>query len=284
MRRLDPPDFDARATYRICVSTARPLLRARLEKFEDAVAEAGDEYREAAEKQALHGLSALAGRPGGYLDRKALAKVYTARMARENAPGRPVYDAIKRGAEDRCPLCGQGRVETLDHHLPKGKYPLLGVVPVNLVPACRDCNIGKSQAAPAAAGDQTLHPYFDDFSHHPWLSSRVRRPRGHERMSMVFFVSAHPDWDATVVARLRTHLRVYNLNERYRLQVSTHLAATGNMLRARPVRDVARFLARRAAEWTDDANPNTLESALYRGLAADDWYVNGGWRTKAPFG
>ncbi|WP_053161421.1 HNH endonuclease [Streptomyces caatingaensis] len=70
-------------------------------------------------------------------------------------------------ANELCPLCGISKVTTIDHQLLKGRYPLLAVVPVNLVPACRDCNTGKGEEAPATAEDQPLHPYYDDLFHVP---------------------------------------------------------------------------------------------------------------------
>ena len=108
-----------------------------------------------------------------------MIKVYTNRMAKEGAPGRPVYNALKLAAR-RCPLCGHRDVSTLDHYLPKTAFPLLCVTPSNLVPACSDCNKVKSDALPATAADQTLHPYFDDADQDAWLKAEVvqaRRPR-----------------------------------------------------------------------------------------------------------
>ena len=41
---------------------------------------------------------------------------------------------------EKCPFCGIGTVSTLDHYLPKSKYPALAITPKNMIPACRDCN------------------------------------------------------------------------------------------------------------------------------------------------
>lgn len=74
-----------------------------------------------------------------------------------------MYDALKGGRDEGlCPLCAHRDVEAPDHQLPKSKYPLLSVVPVNLVPACHRCNAIKSDADPKTASEQALHPYFDD--------------------------------------------------------------------------------------------------------------------------
>lgn len=64
-----------------------------------------------------------------------------------------------------CPACGEaGRPNTLDHYLPKGKYPHFCVTPHNLFPMCDACQKEKLDKT----GDITdprffVHPYFDVF-------------------------------------------------------------------------------------------------------------------------
>lgn len=82
---------------------------------------------------------------------------------KEGHPARGVYDALKGGTDEGlCPLCAHRDVEALDHQLPNSKYPLLSVVPVNLVPACHRCDALKSDVDSKTASEQALHPYFDD--------------------------------------------------------------------------------------------------------------------------
>ncbi|MCY0940206.1 HNH endonuclease [Streptomyces antarcticus] len=286
MQHIDPPPFDARDVYTTCIGNARPRTRERLEAFTEAVADAAAIYEAAAHSQALHTLTGLAAQPFALPDREALEGVYTDRMVKNHAPGRRIYEALRgttdeagRRRDNRCPLCGEGLVTTLDHHLPKNKYPLLSVVPVNLIPACRDCNTGKLATTPVNAGDQTLHPYFDDFSHYPWLRARVRRPRGNEQLSVRFFVSPHPDWDDTLTERLCTHLKVFDLDHRYSLLVSSHIASTNHDLTIMPTNTIAAWLAHKAEGWRYQDNPNTMGYALFKALSSDEWYVNGGWRS-----
>ncbi|MCZ4103410.1 HNH endonuclease [Streptomyces sp. H39-C1] len=289
MQHLDPPAFDARDVYTTCIANARFRTRKRLEAFTDDVADAAEVYEGAARGQALHTLTGLAAQPHALANRKVLEGVYTDRMVRERSPGRRIYEALRgttddegRRRENRCPLCGEGLVTTLDHHLPKSHYPLLSVVPVNLVPACGDCNKIKLDTIPSSAGDQTLHPYFDDFSHYAWLRARIRRPRGSEKLSVKFFVAPHPEWDATLTARLGSHLKVFDLDFRYSLLVSSHIAATNHELMIMPSKYIAPMLARRAEGWRCRGNPNTMGCALFKALAADEWYVNGGWGDPSP--
>ncbi|CAM5719997.1 hypothetical protein SALBM311S_12175 [Streptomyces alboniger] len=72
-------------------------------------------------------------------------------------------------------LCGHRDVSTLDHQLPKMKYPLLAVVPINLVPACGICNWLKGEHVPETASEQThFYPYYDDVADQQWLFARLK--------------------------------------------------------------------------------------------------------------
>lgn len=64
-----------------------------------------------------------------------------------------------------CPACGEaGAPNTLDHYLPKGKYPHFCVTPYNLFPMCDACQTNKKEKTGDAANPRFfLHPYFDVF-------------------------------------------------------------------------------------------------------------------------
>src|SRR5262245_19880217 len=78
-----------------------------------------------------------------------MVAVYDNRLVKKTAPGRRIYDKIFTSApNDKCPLCGHRNVKTLDHYLPKALFPALTVTPINLIPACSDCNKAKLSTAP----------------------------------------------------------------------------------------------------------------------------------------
>lgn len=64
-----------------------------------------------------------------------------------------------------CPACGEaGAPNTLDHYLPKGKYPHFCVTPYNLFPMCDACQTAKKEKTGDVANPRFfLHPYFDVF-------------------------------------------------------------------------------------------------------------------------
>ena len=72
----------------------------------------------------------------------------------------------------RCPICdcsfAYSQV-TLDHILPKSKFPFLSITPINLVPTCYNCNMRKNDRVLS----KVLNPYFHSFSPFDYLTIRI---------------------------------------------------------------------------------------------------------------
>jgi len=160
---LEQPTHSARLTFNTCISRVRNAgLAARLAAATDSVVAASSEFDRAARHGTLHQI-ATHEIVAPDITVEEMERVYTQRMAKTGAPGRDIYDEIfSASAQGRCPLCTQRSVTTLDHHLPKARFPALAVAPLNLVPACADCNKAKLTEVPTRAEEVALHPYYDD--------------------------------------------------------------------------------------------------------------------------
>lgn len=97
------------------------------------------------------------------LSKSDLVKFYDQYFVPEKKPARKVYDVLLNSAKEKCPFCGGiGTPRNLDHFLPKSRFPQFSVLPRNLVPSCRDCNMdGKAQDFARRAEDQVIQPYLD---------------------------------------------------------------------------------------------------------------------------
>ncbi|QIY93056.2 HNH endonuclease [Streptomyces sp. S1D4-11] len=147
--------------------------RSLLQGAGDSVEAAGERFRQAAREGALHDLDASRFTVPGISASDAVRWAYENGMV-STRDGRAVYDKIMAApADETCPLCGHGSVRTLDHFLPKRMFPALCVDPLNLVPACADCNHAKGDGLPSTAGTTPLHPYLDRIDHDPWLDAKV---------------------------------------------------------------------------------------------------------------
>jgi len=279
MRKLEMPIEDPGQVFLICISRVSDAeLKARLTCVEADIVNASMEFVNAVSTSALHTLPRQEG-INGIVSNEEMSDVYTKRMAKKGQPGRPIYEKLLAApAFGQCPLCGQRIVSTLDHHLPKAHYSALVVAPVNLVPSCADCNKAKLAATPNVQEEQTLHPYFDDIEGVSWLYADVIEATP---PALRFFVHAPECWDELMLERVSYHFRVFKLAELYTKHAAVELVNIRyalNRLYEEAGRDGIKTHLLEQAGSREAAHINSWQTAMYKALAASDWYCNGGFR------
>lgn len=278
MRKLSKPNDDPGEVFQTCISrVSKRGLKARLTSVEPNVIAAASAFEAAVSATMLHTMEPQDGVPG-VVTKKELSDVYTLRMAKQDAPGRAIYDKLLAApAYGRCPLCGQGKISTLDHHLPKDQFPLLAVVPVNLVPACGDCNKVKTNAIPNTEGEQTLHPYFDDVEEDTWLYAEVVEG---SPAALRFFVTAPACWDEIKSERVRYHFKVFKLAALYASYAAEELQNIRDYLTGlfgQGEAEVVKTHLLGVARSYEALHRNSWQTAMYKALAVSDWYCAGGF-------
>lgn len=165
-----------------------------------------------------------------------LNKLYDQYLVPEAKPGRKIYSDIFNAAQEECPFCGGiGLPKTLDHFLPQGKHPAFSVLPYNLVPSCRDCNMGeKGQFVPKSAAEVFLHPYADKdiFFSEQWIFASYKADATGEPGVFSYFVKTPDDWHPIDSARAEHHFRLFKLDHLYGLKAAQSLAAVMGQAKA----------------------------------------------------
>jgi hypothetical protein len=208
-----------------------------------------------------------------------LKYVYTVQMV-AHPDGRVHYDKLLLSAPyNLCPLCGHRDVDTLDHYLPKAKYPRLSIVPINLIPSCTVCNKGKLMDYPTTAEDETLHPYYDDIETVQWLKMHVLQTNP---VSVAFYVEKHVGWSKLLSDRVEGHFKSFGLKRLYGIQAGRELAGmkrqlTGIYGKRSNHSGVKKFLLE-TAKSKSEVYLNLWQAVLYRELAADPWFCGGGFQ------
>ncbi len=268
--------------FPVCVNTVGNAgFRARLTACQALINAAEDEFDNKITRGQIHtiGIETLV---NGNVTNKELKKLYTDQMVAK-PQGRVYYDKLISSApKGICPFCSHGEATTLDHYLPKTKFPRLSVVPINLVPSCKDCNTGKLADCPSGPNDETLHPYYDDIENVKWLIADVNRTTP---LSLTYRVSPHSTWDALLSARVASHLDCFNLNILYASQAGRRLSGMKYNLERifsspEGTAGVKRYLVAEAVS-NEQVNLNSWESVMYRALSEDDWFCSGGFRSIA---
>lgn len=279
MRNLPLPTDTQASVFALCLgATTDPSLRARLTAITANLATAGTTYQANAAAASLHLVSRV---PSvGAVTKPELTRLYETHLSATNGAARAVYDRIRNAApNNRCPLCGVGNVAHCDHHLPKSRYPDLAILPINLVPACHFCNYKKREKYPTTAGQQTFHPYFDQ---HLLVDAWVRAtPHPGPPPVLVFDTAPQPTWPAIDRDRVRRHFDACGLAITFTTNANDELP----IVRDRLILQASRGGTAAAQQFLDDerdlhsVRPNSWQHATYRALAADAWFVNGGYLT-----
>ena len=285
MRAMIAPSEDPQEVYQICVNSITDInLRTRLDALTRAIGVAAIDFHKKAVAKQLYTLPPNEGGNDdivlGTATKKELTSVYSAHMVGRAKPARAIYDSLlSRAPLGRCPFCGMGHASTLDHYLPKSKYPQLSVVPLNLVPSCKDCNTGKSATVSSTAGDQSLHPYYDHqrFVNEQWLCADVIHTAP---VSIRFYVQAPDNWDEISKARVQSHFRDFKLASRYSIEASNQVACLRDTLSCYRELLGAEGIKQHLtieAQANYRQHRNSWQKAMFQALAASDWYCDRGF-------
>ena len=277
MWRVEKPEMDVGETFTTCISRVRDsVTKRRLTAILPDIEAAAADYVDKAENGGLHLIpqqKVIGAVPGN-----EMIKIYDGRMAKKGQPGRPIYDQIKLLPEnDRCPFCDHRNISTVDHILPKTRYPIFAVTPVNLVGCCADCNKVKRDVIPTSAFDIVLHPYFDEVTDQQWLVANVveRTP-----VALTFHVAEVDEWDDVLNARVVHQFELLRLANLYssqaarettdiRQNLQRHFDSSGS--------DTVRVELKYQWESRQGNRINSWQTATYEALAESDWFCGGGF-------
>lgn len=279
MKPIPPPGVSTIAAFTTCISTvADAAEKAEYTSILPEVDLAAQAFQQAVQNLSLHQLPVAQPVAAAVSDSR-LKAIYTNRMVRKRGAGRPIYDNLLASAPGGiCPLCSVGHASTLDHYAPKSVHPMLSVVPVNLVPACSDCNHGKLAVLPRSATEHTLHPYFDNVDSVTWLTATVQHS---VPAAFQFGVAAPVGWSAVLRARVQHHFLSFDLGPKFAVSSANELTGIRYGLEALFRRGgavaVQAHLSEQAASRAAAAR-NTWQTAMYVAMASDGWFVGGGFR------
>lgn len=230
MKKLRQPNLEPLALFDSCIDEmGDPTEANHYKKFRPEMSAANIDLENADKSKEWYKLPrAKRGKPNqlivGDLTKGELKNLYETKLIKSKEKARRAYDEIKVAANGHCPYCGGlGQVYTLDHYLPKSYYPSYSVTPLNLVPACRDCNTGTGAAFFDNAGEQPIHPYIDDdlFFDEKWIFAEVQRT---DPIHVKFLVRCPDHWPEVDVARASQHFSFFNLARRYSVVAAEELS------------------------------------------------------------
>lgn len=275
MRHIEKPAFDVTAVLTACRESITDVgLNQRLGMIGGDLSLAEHQYDERGRGVALHTIPGSEG-VSGNVRTDEMGRVYKNTFAKSRRT-RHIYDSIKKSTvNDICPLCGQRTISTLDHYLPWTTHPSLAITPINLVPACADCNKAKGAYCAGEAGDQLLHPYFDNLDQIQWIFAEVV-----EVSPSALLFSARPptDWHEVWRRRVTIHFEKYGLGKLYGAHAAEELANIRHSLEALGSGDRVRAFLESQRQSRAAAHVNSWNTAAYQAWGSSPWFCEGGYR------
>ncbi|NOU75729.1 hypothetical protein GC098_30920 [Paenibacillus sp. LMG 31458] len=158
----------------------------------------------------------------------------------------------------------------------KSKYPSLAVTPINLVPACADCNFIKTALSPSKCEEETLHPYFDNVSIDQWLFATVEQTNP---VALKYEVRPPTHWPPVLGERVKYHFETFGLASLFASDAAVELSEWHHELQRlsedKTGAEVQRFLHRGYVS-ASHMHLNSWRTAMYQALAVDECFCTVG--------
>ncbi|MEC7307764.1 hypothetical protein [Vibrio crassostreae] len=205
-----------------------------------------------------------------------LVKLYKDTFSKKGTTSRSIYNKIKLSSKEKCAICLVGEAETLDHYLPKARYPAFSVDPQNLIPACTKCNKGKGASLLEAKEDHVLHPYFSPskFYEELWLKAEIEEETP---VKVRFFVDPPVSWSADEVTLLENHFEEFDLAEKFALfvihAVVTEIDTVDISLNRRAL-SVETIQGDFELKANNRPSINSPIAAMYRAMSQSRWFCS----------
>jgi hypothetical protein len=169
------------------------------------------------------------------LTKNELFTIYDQYFVPKIKPARKIYDALLNAANEKCPFCGGiGTPRNLDHFLPKAHFPQFSILPRNLVPSCRDCNMdGKGYNFATNVEDQIIQPYIDKdiFFLEQWIFARYNGGNNEEPGEFKYYVLPPEEWSEVDKLRVHKHFKDFDLAKRYTTKAAEILGTVLNQIK-----------------------------------------------------
>lgn len=213
----------------------------------------------------------------GYLSKNDLSFLY-GKLSSQTPATRVIYDHIRGLAKGMiCPLCNQRIVSTLDHYLAKSFHGAYSITPLNLVPACKDCNTDSGVRRATSPGTQTAHPYFDNLDDEVWLEARIveQSPPTAE-----FYVANPAAWTTDKCEMAETHFDAFGLSKLYSAQAGQELVNIYvDLVNSSAILTIEDRRQHFIETSTRRRSPfkNSWQAALYLAAAKSNWFCDDGY-------
>lgn len=265
MKTISPPAIDSSAYYdEVVTRKQRGASKTGMRRAGSVIKAAYGKYATATPD--LHTLKAMG------IKRRLKAALHDTYTNQQESLIAALKKGLSASERSECPYCRIGAMHTLDHVLPKGKFPEFSIFHLNLVPCCGHCNGHKGEDLAGNDGTRLfINSYHDALpAEDSFLECSVEVRDGLPAME---FAVTHPDgMNEQTYAVLHNHFEKLLLGSRYieradGILESSIRGAQQRLADGSSLEDVQETFAEEAERCELKHGPNYWETSLYRALA-----------------
>lgn len=133
-------------------------------------------------------------------------------------------ELFEAAIKSKCPFCQISTHSTLDHYLPKEKFPEFSVYPQNLVPACDECNRHKRSLIvdQDTAVRLFIHPYYDNVPDVNFITAKLKVKN--KTLTVTFQPYHNRSLSLQQYTHIANHFKTLGLSDRFRKSSITELS------------------------------------------------------------
>jgi hypothetical protein len=198
----------------------------------------------------------------------------------EHAPKKLNDEIIKRRTKHElkdCPFCGMPlKPLTLDHFIPKSKWPEYSIFPNNLVPQCRECAPIKGEKY-FDDGTQKcifISPIYSDLLEKINLQIKISYENVNHKYDFEISFRVDPKIDKDDEIRLISHIKTLKIKSRIELYCRETVVGLINSCQAKKFNLKMVLLARKEERFVDVNSVRDWQTALYLELLEHVGFFN----------
>lgn len=183
--------------------------------------------------------------------------------------------STRRVYNNKCPYCTLSEPDTIEHILPKEKYPEFAVHLYNLIPCCSKCNRHKGEAVRNNGLPVTINFYYHDPEYCQFLEADcIIDSNGYP--SFKYKLTFPSNADPTLTAIIANHFNRLHLIERYNEEIVksyTEIELTIKIIcRGKSLNDALQFLKDYLSTTINDYGQNHHFVAMLRCMICSPTY------------
>ena len=175
----------------------------------------------------------------------------------------------------RCPYCGTAPPDTLDHYVPRSRFPEFSVLTRNLIPCCGRCNLLKREKWLRDGQRVCLNVYYDTLPAERCVFAEVMYDDS-LTPSLKFCVDGRAGVADPVLSAVKLHFETLRLYERLPISGNDVITETRNTLVRFDVTnpaDAQVLLEEQTRDFARQYGANHYKTAISEALAASDDFL-----------